>query len=400
MTKPTKKILLILLGAIALGALALAFRPQPVPVEVAEVTRGRFEQTVEDDGKTRVRERYVVSAPLAGKLQRITLKAGDAVRAGMVVAVLEPSAPGLLDVRSEQELTERVGAAEAAQLRATAAVERAAAALEKSRADQQRAAKLAASGFVSASQREQADLEVKINTRELEAARQASHAAGHDVAVARAALMQVKSGGQTSGRRWEVRSPVAGHVLKVVQESETVVAVGAPLLEIGEPTELEVVIDVLSTDAVLIQPGAAVQLVRWGQAEPLAGRVRRVEPAAFTKVSALGVEEQRVNVVIDLTSPAAQWQNLGDGFKVDARIVVASQDNAVKVPVSALFREGEQWAVFVAADGRAAKRVVQLGRRGSLEAVVEKGLQPGDKVVVHPGDALKDGRRVKLQPGV
>jgi len=398
----TKRILLVFLGIALLGGLVMAFRPQPVLVEVAEVTRGPFEQIIEDDGKTRVRERYVVSAPLAGKLQRIALKAGDAVTAGMVLAVIDPSSPALLDVRTERELSERVGAAEATRLRAAATVERARAALDKSRSDLERTRKLAEKGFVSAAQREQVELETKINLRELEAARYADHAAAHDVAVARAALLQVRdsAAGKPSARRWEVRTPVTGQVLRVVQESEATVAVGALLLEIGQPAELEAVVDVLSTDAVQIKPGAPVRLLRWGRAEPLEGRVRRVEPAAFTKVSALGVEEQRVNVVIDLTSPAEKWQALGDGYKVDASIVVASLDNVTKVPVSALFRDGEQWAVFAAINGKAARRTVQLGRRGGQEAVVEKGLQPGEKVIVHPGDSVRDGLRIKLAPGV
>ncbi len=395
-----KRTLLILLAIALLGVLVMAFRPQPVTVEMAEVTRGRFEQVIEDDGKTRVRERYVVSTPLAGKLRRITLKAGDAVTAGMVLAVIDPSSPALLDVRTERELTERVGAAEATRLRAAATVERARAALEKSRSDLERSRKLAEKGFVSVAQLERAELEARINLRELEAARYADHAAAHDVSVARAALLQVGVAGKSSGRRWEVRTPVAGQVLKVVQESEATVAMGAPLLEVGQPAELEVVVDVLSTDAVQIKPGALVRLLRWGRAEPLEGRVRRVEPAAFTKVSALGVEEQRVNVVIDLTSPAEKWQSLGDGYKVDASIIVASLDDVIKVPVSSLFRDGEQWAVFTVANGKAARRTVQLGRRGGLEAVVEKGLQPGEKVIVHPGDAVRDGRRVKLRAGV
>lgn len=393
----TNKIILPLAGLALVAAFVWAFLPQPVMVEVAEITRGHFEQTIDEDGKTRVRERYVVSAPLAGKLERITLKAGDKVSQGALLATIDPGLPTLLDVRTERELTERAGAAEAAKLRAMATVERAQAALEKSRADRERARKLAAKGFVSASQLEQAELEAKINTRELEAARYAGHAAAHDAATAHAALLQIRGGaaGRPSGRRWEVRTPVAGYVLKVIQESEAAIAVGAPLLEIGEPADLEIVVDVLSSDAVQIRPGAPVRIERWGRIEPLDGRVRRVEPAAFTKISALGVEEQRVNVVIDLISPAEKWQSLGDGYRVDARIVVASLDNTVKVPISALFREGEQWAVFTVVDGRAAKRAVQLAQRGGMAAVVSKGLAPGDKTIIHPGDSVRDGGRVR-----
>ncbi|MBU1691978.1 MAG: efflux RND transporter periplasmic adaptor subunit [Gammaproteobacteria bacterium] len=397
-----KRTLLVLLAIALLGALVMAFRPQPVLVEVAEVTRGPFEQVIEDDGITRVRERYVVSAPLAGKLQRITLKAGDAVAAGMVLAIIDPGSPALLDMRTERELTERVGVAEANRLRAASTTERTRATLDKSRSDLERTRKLAAKDFVSAAQLEQVELEARISLRELEATRYAEQAAIHDVAVARAALLQVrddatgKPAGKPSARRWEVRTPVAGQILRVTQESETTVAVGAPLLEVGQPAELEVVVDVLSTDAVQIKPGAPVRLLRWGKAEPLDGRIRRVEPAAFTKVSALGVEEQRVYAVIDLTSPAEKWQSLGDGYKVDASIIVAHLDNVIKVPVSALFRDGEQWAVFTVANGKAARRTVQLGRRGGLEAVVEKGLQPGEKIIVHPGDTLRDGLRIKV----
>lgn len=402
MTNPLwlKRILAALLGIASLGALIAAFLPKAETVEAVEVARGSFEQTIEEDGKTRVRERYVVSAPLAGKLQRIRLKAGDEIRQGALLAVIEPSIPALLDVRTEHELGERLGQAEAGKLRAAVAIERAQAALEKSQADLERARKLAEKNFVSANQLEQAGLAVKLNSRELDAAKHADHAAAHDVAVARAALSrlhQEAAGGKTSGQHWQVHAPISGYVLKVAQESETAVAVGAPLLEIGSPSDLEVVVDVLSADAVQIAPGAPVHLERWGKTEPLEGRVKRVEPAAFTKISALGVEEQRVNVVIDLVSPGEKWQSLGDGYKVDARIVVAHLDDAVKVPVAALFREDDQWAVFTVTAGKATKRTLQLSRRGALEAVVAQGLQPGEKVIVHPGDAVKDGGRVKIR---
>ena len=396
--KTSKRIMLILLAALLLGVLVWAFRPNPALVELAEVTQGRFEQIIEEDGKTRVRERYVVSAPLAGKMQRITLKAGDAVREGDTVAVIAPSAPGLLDARTERELGERLGSAEAAQQRAMAEVARARAALDKSAADLVRAHKLAQKNFVSAAGLEQAELTLKLDQRGLEAAKYGEHAAEHEVAVARAALFRLRqeaSGRIPGGQQWEVRTPVAGKVLKVVQESESVVGVGTPLLEIGQPAELEVVVDVLSSDAVQISPGAKVRFVRWGRTEPLEGVVRRVEPAAFTKISALGVEEQRVNVIIDLTSPPERWQTLGDGYKVDARIITASLDKAVKVPVSALFRAGDQWAVFVVSKDRAAKRIVALSRRGATEAVVQEGLKVGEKVVIHPGDNVSDGKKVR-----
>ncbi|MBU0593094.1 MAG: HlyD family efflux transporter periplasmic adaptor subunit [Gammaproteobacteria bacterium] len=396
--KTSKRILLILLGALFIGVLVWSFRPQPVLVELAEVSEGPFEQTIEEDGKTRVRERYVVSAPLAGKMQRITLKAGDSVKEGDTVAVIVPSAPALLDARTERELGERVGSSEASKQRASAEVARARAALDKSAADLERARKLAQRNFVSAAALEQAELTVKLNQRELEAAKYGEQAAEFEVAVARAALFRMQqeaSGKQAGGQQWEVRTPVAGKVLKVLQESEFAVSVGTPLLEIGQPAELEVVVDVLSSDAVQISPGAKVLFERWGRSETLEGVVRRVEPAAFTKVSALGVEEQRVNVIIDLSSPAERWQTLGDGYKVDARIITASLDKTVKVPVSALFRAGDQWAVFVASEDRAAKRIVKLSRRGAMEAVVQEGLKVGEKVIVHPGDSVSDDKEIR-----
>jgi HlyD family secretion protein len=398
-----KKIALyLLLAAAAVAALVWAFTPGPVVVELAAVTRGRFEQTVDEDGKTRVRERYVVSAPLAGRLQRITLKAGDAVERGAVIASMLPAAPPFIDARTERELQERVGAAEATLARARTQVEHARAALAQNRADAQRTQKLAVQGFVSPTQLERDNLKVTLSAREAEAADFERDAAVHQLDLARAALMrsrQVAQGGRN--QQLEIRAPVAGSVLRVTQESEAVVALGAPLLEIGDPAELEAVIDVLSSDALHIAPGQTVRLERHGNntqnsapSGTLEGRVRRVEPSAFTKVSALGVEEQRVNVVIDITSPREQWKNLGDAYRVDARIVVFGADNALSVPVAALFRDGKDWAVFVADNGVARKRVIETSRRGAQHAMEDKGLTEGERVVVYPGDAVRDGRRI------
>lgn len=387
------------LAAVA-AALAWAFSPRPVLVETAEVGRGRFEQTIEEDGKTRVRERYTVSAPLMGTLQRIRLKAGDAVEKGDLLAVIAPAAPALLDLRTERELQERVGAAEAGLARARTAVARAGSALSQSKADLERTRKLAEKGFVSPTQLERDQLAVSLGTRELEAARFEEDAAGHQFEQAKAALLQVRRdarNGRPALRQWEIRSPVAGRILRVAQESEGVVPIGAPLLELGEPADLEVVVDVLTSDAVRIPQGAAVRLVQYGAAEALAGRVRRIEPSGFTKISALGVEEQRVNVLIDIVSPRSQWQSIGDAYRVDARIVVFSQEDAVKVPASALFREADNWMVFIVSDGVARKRTVQIGRRSGVEAMVATGLQPGERVIVYPADRVSDGVRVKTR---
>lgn len=385
------------LAAVAAG-LVWAFSPRPVVVELAEITRGRFEQTIDEDGKTRVRERYTVSAPLVGTLQRIPLKAGDAVRQNDLLAVIAPAAPALLDARIERELEERAGATEAGLARARTTVARTDAALSQSQADLERTRKLAEKGFVSSTQLERDQLTVNLNTRELEAARFEEHAAQHQLEQARAALLRVRNearDGRPGAAQWEIRSPVAGRVLRVAQESEGVVAIGTPLLELGDPSDLEVVVDALTTDAVQIQRGAEVRLERYGAATPLAGRVRRVEPSGFTKISALGIEEQRVNVIIDIASPRDRWQPLGDAYQIDARIVVFGTENAVKVPTSALFREGNDWMVFVASGNVAHKRTVQITRRGGLEAMVESGLQPGEQVITYPGDRIADGGRVR-----
>lgn len=391
--------MITLVATAVIAALLWAFTPKSVMVETAEVTRGRFEQTIDEDGKTRVRERFVVSAPLAGRVQRITLKAGDAVARGDVLAIMQPAAPPLIDAREERELEARVGAAQAALARARTNVAHARAALAQNRADAVRTQKLAAQGFVAPAQLERDELKATLSAREAEAADFERNAAAHQLEQARAALTRSRQGWQAGrGERLDIRSPVSGRVLRVVQESEAVVALGAPLLEIGDPTDLELVVDVLSGDALQIAAGQTVKLERQAGSWPaLEGRVRKVEPSAFTKVSALGVEEQRVNIVIDLTSPREQWQNLGDAYRVDARIVVFAHSNAVKVPVSALFRDNAQWAVFIADGNTARKRIVETSHRGAREALVDKGLAPGERVIVYPGDAVRDGRGIEVR---
>jgi len=394
----TTKAVWVLLGAGAIGVLVWAFMPSPVDVEVAAVTRGAFRRTVDEDGKTRVRERYVVSAPLAGQLLRVELKPGAAVGEGTLLATLVPSAPTLYDSRTERELAERVGAAEAEQRRAGAAVDRARVALEQANADLARAEKLANQGFTSKENYERVQREVELKSKDLKLAQFTEHVAGHQTALARAAQSRTRQDGRGSGagQRWELRSPVAGRVLRVVQESEAVVPMGAPLLEIGDPHDLEVVVDVLTADAAAIREGAEVELDHGANALPLIGRVRLIEPAAFTKISALGVEEQRVNVVIDFGAPL-DWENLGDAHRVDARIVVEKRSDAVTVPLGALFRRDGGWATFVLADGRARLRAVRIGPRGSQQSVVDDGLAPGERVIVFPGDTVRDGVRVRVR---
>lgn len=389
-----------LLWMTALAALlavsVLSLRRAPIPVELATVTRGTVQQTVDEDGRTRVRERYIVAAPLAGTLQRIALEEGDAVQAGQVVAVLTPNPATLLDPRTRSELEQRLAAAQATQLRMTALVARAEAQLQQSQSDLARTRKLAAGNIVSRSRLEHDQLAVTVNTRLLEVARFEQRTAAHESEQARAALAASRALAEPSmSDLFDVRAPAAGSVLRVLQKSEAPVSIGTPLLEIGNLADLEVVVDVLSPDAVGIHPGTPVWIEHWGGDAPLPARVQRVEPAAFTKVSALGVEEQRVNVVIDITAPVAARANLGDGFRVDARILVASVENAVMVPTSALFRDSAGWAVFIDAQGVARKRSVQVSLRGTDQAAISSGLHPGERVILFPGDAITDGSRVR-----
>ena len=383
---------------VALAVLALAvvwaLRPQPVAVEVAAVTRGVFEQTVADDGVTRVRERYVVSAPLAGRVERIALEAGDRVKQGQVVALLTPTAPAFLDARTARELRERIGAAQAQLAAARAETLKLAAQRDQARADLERQTRLAEEGFVSPTAREQAQLALQVAERAVQAGRYAEEAARHALEQARAALSRYESG--APGPKWEVTSPVTGSVLRVVQKSEGAVALGAPLLELADPRSLEAVVDVLSQEAVAIRPGMPARVDLGQGVVPLPALVRLVEPAAFTKVSALGVEEQRVNVILDFAGPLDQVWTVGDGFRVEAGIVVFQQEKAVQVPVGALFRQGDGWAVFAVEDGQARRRAVKVPRRNAAEALVEEGLAPGERVIVYPSDALTDGAAVDV----
>jgi HlyD family secretion protein len=393
-----------ILGAVAVAALGAAFvwafRPAPIPVESATVKRAPFEQTIDEDGKTRVRERYVISAPLAGRVARIALDPGDTVTAGKPVAAIAPSVPALLDARTVRELEERVGSAQAAQAQSRAEEARIAAALEQARADLARQNQLQAEGFLSPAARDQAQLAVRVNTQALEAARSARDAAEHNVAQARAALARVRvepveRGGRAAAQALPVIAPVSGRVLRVMQESEGVVAMGAPLVEVAELRDLEIVVDVLSTDATRIASGMPVR-IEAGSSLRFEGFVRRVEPGAFTKVSALGVEEQRVNVIIDIAPGTPGIAALGDGYRVDVRIVTLRRADAVVVPVAALFRQDGGWSAFVVAGGRAQRRAVTLGGRTANEALIEQGLAPGDEVVAYPSDLLADGKRVEV----
>ena len=380
----TRRVIQWAAGVGAVAVLAWLFlRPETIEVETTVVRPGTLLVTLDEEGETRVRDRYVVAAPVSGALARITLKAGDSVTAGQPVAAL---APAPLDPRASEQASARLDAAMDACRAAEAQVTTARAALAQARRTLLRADSLAISGLMAPEERERAQLAVTSREQELVAAEARSDATQHEVEVARAAYLGA------SGRSRVVRSPVGGRVLRVVEESERVVPVGAPLIEVGNPHRLEIVADYLSSDAVRIAPGDTALIQGWGDTVGLRAQVRLVEPSGFTKISALGVEEQRVNVIADFLDPPGR---LGDRYRVDVRVIVARGEGVLLVPVAALFREQDEWRVFVVEKGRAVKRSVTLGLRGTTQAEVTSGLSVGDVVVRFPGDRVEGGVRVK-----
>jgi HlyD family secretion protein len=385
------------LAAASLGAAALlawAFSPRPVTVETAPVVQGSYEQAIEEDGRTRLKDRYTVSAPVAARLMRITLREGDPVAAGEPVAVLLPVLSAMVDERSAREAAAGHQAALANVARAAARIQRAQVAAEEAQLELHRTEKLAREGFLSSSRLDSARLALTAAKREVEVARAEHDAAVHARIQAAAALLPVNGGGRT-GQPLTLRSPAAGVVLRVAQASEATVAPGTALLDVGDPARMEVVADLLTTDAVQAQPGGPAVVERWG-GPPLPARVRRVEPAAFTKVSALGIEEQRVKVVVDVDAPPAAWRVMGDGFRVTLRILTHRVDQAVLAPVGALFPIGDGgMGVFRVAAGRAKLQPVELGGRNGSEAWVRSGLQAGQRVILYPPPTVSDGQRVQ-----
>jgi HlyD family secretion protein len=370
---------------VLLATVYLLLRPSPVLVDAARVTRGPMEVTIDDEGETRVRDRYVITAPVAGRLARIDLREGDTVRAGATVACILPSP---LDARAREAALARVAQAEDAQRAMDALVEQARAAQLQARRTSDRLNDLAGRNLVAPEERERAETESGGRARELESAEFRARAAAHDVEAARAALLA------GSGNEVVVRAPSGGRVLRIPERSERVVAPGTPLLELGDARRIEVVVDLLSSDAVSVRAGQPLRVESWGGPR-LAGRVRRVEPSGFTRVSALGVEEQRVNVIGDLDRPESA---LGDRYRVDVRIVIWAADSVLRVPASALFRVGDDWAAFlVDPDGRARRREITVGHRTGTVAEVRAGLESGDAVVLYPGDRVVDGVRVAVR---
>jgi HlyD family secretion protein len=392
--RPGFRLIFWTLAAVALiGVLAFAFWPRPVAVEVAEISRGPLTVYVRDEGRTRVRDVYQVSAPLAGRLSRIGNRAGEPVQAGETVAAILPADPVLLDDRSRREAQAAADAAEAALLFAHADLDQARAVLANAETEAERAERLRDREAISQSELDRARLALRSAQAASGAARARVTMREAELAAARVRLIEP---GETDAALPAVllRAPVSGRILRVMQESEAVVAAGSPVMEIGDPADLEVVAEYLSSDAVRIAPGAETRIEAWGGGEPLRGRVRLVEPSGFLKVSALGVEEQRVNVVIDLLDPPAAWSALGHGYRVEAATAVAQVPDGVLAPVGALFRRQGDWAVFAVESGRARLRQVSVGVNDGRMAEITDGLAPGDAVIVHPGSGVSDGVRV------
>ena len=379
------------MALLVVAALVYALQPQPLLADVITIGSGPLRVTLDEEGETRVRDRFMVSAPLAGRVLRIELEPGDPVTASeTVLATFLPVDPTLLDARTRAEVEARVRAAETAVGRAEVERERARTELEFAESDLERYQHLDASALISKAQLDSAQLRARTAADILRSAEFAVNNARYELEVAQASLLQARGDGDTI----TLRSPIDGVVLQRLRESEAIVAAGEPLMEIADPSQLEIVSDYLSTDAVRIKPGQPVLIEQWGGDRALAGRVRRVEPYGFTKISALGVEEQRVNVVIDVEDVREAWEALGDGYRVEVRVVIWEEEDVPKVPTSSLFREGDAWAVYGVNLGRAVLTRVEIDHRNGLEAQIVSGLAAGDRVIAYPSDAITDGVEV------
>jgi len=383
--------------ALLAAAVVVATRPQPVLIDTAVATEGLLQVTIDEDGVTRIRERYIVSTPLSGRLLRIAFDVGDEVKASQTIIVrMEPTDPSLLDPRTVAQARAQVKAAERKLAAAKSELAKAEAAVNFAETEMGRVRELQRKNAASEAEFDEKQLLFRQRTEETRVAGFAVEIAEYELELQKAALLLTDpDASDDKDMELAIKAPIDGRILRIYQESAAVLNAGAPLMEIGDPADLEIVVDVLSRDAVRIDPGSPVRLEHWGGDRPLAGRVRLVEPSGFTKLSALGVEEQRVNVVVDLVDPPEARAQLGDSFRVDCRVVIWQSDNALRIPTSALFRVDDQWHVFTVSDGIAHLTSVTIGQNNGVQAQVESGLQSGAIVVVHPGDDLADGVVVK-----
>jgi HlyD family secretion protein len=387
------------LGVLLLAALiGWGLWPKPVIVETGVVARAPLTVRVSEEGKTRIRNRYIVAAPVAGNMRRVLLKPGDPVEAGVtVITTIEPVAAPLLDPRARTQAEAVVAMHEASRQRAAESLAAAQAAYKLAEKERDRMRSVTRDGTLSDSDRDRMEAEASIKAAEVRAMEFSLQVIDYELAQARAVLERPADGG--AGNLIEVKSPVGGRVLNVMQESETVTAPGMAILEVGDPADLEIEAEILSRDAVAIQPGDPVEIEQWGGEETLKARVRRVEPAAFTKISALGVEEQRVIVLCDLLDPPEAARALGDRFRVEVRVAVWHEDDVLVAPAGALFREGNTWKTFIHRNGRARLTAIEAGRSDGRLTQALSGLKEGDKVLLHPPDTVKDGTRVVTRGG-
>lgn len=382
---------------IVAALLVFAFRPQPVAVDVAQTLSGPMRVTVRDEGRTRVRDEYIVSAPVAGQLLRVDFKPGALVHAGDSVARIRPGAPAFLDARALAEGRAAVNSAEAALSGAQSELQRAQAQADFAAREAARIEELRSRDLVSVEAFDRARLDLRVAETALSSARQNQRIREAELDAARVRLTQPNETSDEPGVV-DVTSPVSGRVLRVAQESASVIMAGAEVMSIGDPSEIEVVVELLSTDAVQVQPGADVIIENWGRDNtPLHGTVRLVEPYGFLKVSALGVEEQRVNVIVDFVGPPEEWSSLGHGYRVEAAIVTWEEDDVIQAPVAALFRRGGQWAVFRIESERARLTPVEIGRDNGRNAQVLSGIEAGETIILYPSEQVSDGSRVSLR---
>ncbi len=389
--------ILVVLGVIA-AAVYFSLAPRPILVEAVEARRGPIQVSIVEEGKTRVADRYIVSAPVAGSLRRLNFKVGDQVRSGQTLARIDPPPAAALDSRARAESQARVDVASASLERAKEDVETARSDVRYWETELPRIRDGVDAGVTARERLDQAVADERRAKTVLRAAEQQVEVAKSELEAARVQLkFAAAATADRSGSSVAVRAPVAGRVLEIMQESETVVSAAQPLVAIADPNGLEVEVEVLSSDAVQIGEGMRVLLERWGGPKPLEAVVRRVEPVAFTKISALGVEEQRVLIIVDIASPKEEWLSLGDQYRVEARFILSEDNDVLQVPSSALFRHENGWAVFRAGAEAAATQPVEVGRRSGLTAEILSGLAPGDRIVNHPSDTVADGSLIEYQ---
>ncbi len=381
---------LLLAGLFAAGVV-YSLWPRPLPVEAVLAARGPMQITINEDGMTRVRERYQVSSPVAGQLLRIELHSGDAIQAGQtLLATIRPSDPSMLDARQVAETEARAAAAKVTIDRADARRDQAKVARDLAETQFGRARQLSEKKAISQEEVEATEAAFRSRQEDLRVAAFEREIAQFEFEQAQAALGLMKPDEATATRNFEIRSPIDGSVLRVFRESAMVVSPGTSLLEVGNSMDLEIVVDVLSSDAVKIAPGDEMRLNHWGGDQSLSAKVRVVEPAAFTKISALGVEEQRVNVIGNFEAEQKNAGRLGDGYRVEAEIVIWKKDDVLQIPTAALFRTGAEWCAFVIDNGVVKKRTLEIGQRNELQAEVLSGLDKGTPVIIYPSDLVKD----------